>query len=190
MQDNLENQNMKAIIKQCFADIYSIVRADMKKHFKTDAKYGRTWRYARALVVLGDIAENPDKYFDPKYTNAEWNKRAFAYMEQSPKIKKNILEYGVDYVADVVKGSKVDQPYTIVYHKTQSLFQDNEFWKFCNRVQNFYYADVYSTHVDKDFIKSYAQKIAKWARVVNERNALKRNLIKIFSDKYTRQQYK
>lgn len=185
MQD--EKQNMKEIIKQCFADIYSIVRADMKKHFKKDAEYHRTWRYARALVVLGDIAKNPDKYFDPKYTNAAWNKRTFEYMVQNPKIKKNILEYGVDYVAGVVKGSIVDQPYTIVYHKTNMLFQDSEFWKFCNRVQDFYYADVYSTVVDKDFIKSYAQKISGWVRVAKERSVLKQNLMKVFNGKYARQ---
>lgn len=187
MQNNLENQDMKAIIKECFDDIYSIVRVDMKKNFKTDAKYGRTWRYARALVVLGDIAKNPDKYFDPKYTNAAWNKRTFDYIEQNPKLKKNVLEYGVDHVAGVVKGSRVDQPYTIVYHKTQSLFQDNEFWKFCNCVQDFYYADMYRTVVDKKFIKSYAQKISGWARVANESSVLKQKLMKIFVGKYTRQ---
>ena len=187
MQNSLENQDIKAIIQQCFADIYTVVRADMKKNFKTDAERGRTWRYARALVVLGDIAKNPDKYFDPKYTNVAWNKRTFEYMENNKKIKNDIAEYGLDYVASVVKGCKVEQPYTIVYHKTQSLFQDNEFWKFCNRVQDFYYADMYRTVVDKDFIKSYAQKISGWARVANESNILKQSVMKMFVGKYKRQ---
>ena len=188
MQEKQERQNLKNIITQCFADIYDIVRVNMKKNFKRDAKHGKKWDFARALVFLGDVAKNPDKHFAPEYTNAAWDKRVEEYIATSPTAKFSIEKYGIKYVRSVTKGSLAEHPSGVVYHKVEPIFQDREFWNFCEKVQDFYYQDFFkNVYVDDRFIKSYAKKIADWARVAREHNALKRGLIKTFVGAYERQ---
>ena len=188
MQEKQERQNLKNIIKQCFVDIYDIVRADMKKNFKRDAKHGKKWDFARALVFLGDVAQNPDKHFAPEYTNAAWDKRVDDYIAHSALAADSIKENGIDYVRRLTKGSYAEHPSGVVCHKVEPVFQDREFWNFCEKVQDFYYQDVdKNVFVDKYFIESYAKKIADWARVAREHNALKRGLMKPFVGAYERQ---
>jgi len=188
MQDKLERQNLQATIKQCFVDIYDIVRADMKKNFKSDAKRGQKWDFARALVFLGDVAKNPEKYFAPEYTNAAWDKRVDEWIATSSLSEQRIKQYGIDYVRKVTKGSLAEPPFGIVYHKMESVFQDREFWNFCDKVQDFYYQDFFrEVYVDKEYIKSYAKKIAGWARVAREHNFVKRNVAQFVHGGYKRQ---
>lgn len=182
----MQNREIKALVKQCFENIYTIVRQDAKKHFKSDKKNGEQWNIARSLVFLGGVAKNPDMYFAPEYTNAAWNKRTREYMKKSSLVQQDIAKYGVDYVAGVVKGSIVEAPFSIVFHKSILAFQDVAFYTFCEKVQDFYYQYIEKTYVDERFIQEYAQKIAKWAKIVQTKNCIARGIKKQVYGSYER----
>ena len=165
---------LKLVIKQCFENIYFVAKADARKNFKEDKKAGNMLDIARALVVLGDVAKNPDKYFSVESTNAAWDARVENYIKNTDVAKKQIEKYGIKYVRAITKGSIVESPCSIVFNKVSPVFKDREFWCFCEEVENFYYRSM-DKHifVNEAYIRDYADKIAAWTKTAKQKNPVK-----------------
>ena len=183
----MQNTEMKAIIKQCFENIYVIARQDVKKHFKDDKKRGTQWDVARSLVFLRDVAKNPDKYFAPEYTNAAWDARVDEYIKTSGLSDVQIKKYGIKYVRSLTKGSLVEQPFSVVFNKVYPVFQEKGLYAFCEMVQDFYYQDFFkNVYVSESGIREYAEQIEKWANVARSGNCITRGIKKQIYGAYER----
>ena len=189
-QRRLLMQNLKDVIKQCFADLYTVARYNAKKRYAGYKKNHQHLDVARALVFLRDVAENPDKNFAPEYTNADWDARVEKHMQESSLTEKQVQLYGERYVRAITKGSFVPGPGGIVSQKIQKidfLMQDRDLWNFCEEVQNFYYKNVDKhSFVNESFIYNYAAKISKMATVARQNNVIVRNVMEWWCGSYTK----
>ena len=182
-------QDIKSVIKQCFQDIYTVARADVKKHFKSDCINGQKLNNARALVFLRDVAKNPDKYFAPEYTKESWCARIddMVMRQDADRMQcQDIYEYGMDYVRRQYAAHIVAGPEDLVDNEIGGIFRDmgpNGFYMFCQKVRAYYYNHGL---VDDKFIREYANKIAKWAKVANAKNFVQRGVMKMAYGSYER----
>jgi len=181
--NKLVNAMCKQKIEQCFRDLYVIARFYAKKDFAKNEKQGKKWEIARALVFLEDVLQNPDKHFAYEFTNAAWDARVEDYIAKSATAEQSIAEHGIDYVRSVAKGSLVESPGSIVFNKISPLFQPGKLWSFCENVQNFYYQkhfkDMYVNHGE---IIYFANKVAKTARILEQKNPVKRGVQLFFKN--------
>lgn len=170
-------KDLKAIIKQCFNDMYVVARFYAKKDFVKNVKQGKKYDIARALVFLKDVAENPDKHFSFENTNAAWDKRVDDYIAKSTSIEQDIAENGIDYVRRDIKGSSVASPCSIVVDKIRPLFQSTELWSFCENVQDFYYQKYYKRiYVNDREIIDFARKMSESVKILKQKNPVKRSV--------------
>ena len=164
--------DLKAVIKQSFEDLYVIARFYAKKDFAKNEKQNAKWDIARSLVFLKDVANNPDKHFAYEFTNAAWDKRVEDYIAKSA-----VDEYLIDYVRSVAKGCLVETPSSIVFDKINPLFKALNLWSFCENVQSFYYQKRFKNiHVRDREIVCFANKVAKTARILEQKNPVKRSV--------------
>lgn len=169
--------DLKAVIKQSFEDLYVIARFYAKKDFAKNEKQNAKWDIARSLVFLKDVANNPDKHFAYEFTNAAWDKRVEDYIAKSALAEQSIAEHGIDYVRSVTKGSLVEQPSSIVFNKINPLFKALNLWSFCENVQSFYYQKHFKNiYVSDREIVCFANKVAKTARILEQKNPVKRSV--------------
>jgi len=183
-------KDLKPIIKECFANMYVIAKADMRAHFKGDKKQGKQWDLARALVFLHKVSENPDLYFAPEYTWAEWQNSVRQHLDSHPDVLsgcKNSAERK-DAIA-TIRGCLVDGPNDFVYNNVSVVFQDKGLRNFCDMVHDFYYKDHFKNrvYVNEAGIREYAKKLAKWTNVAQTKNCVARGLKKQVYGAYQRQ---
>ena len=177
--------DLKAIIKQCFEDMYVVARYYAKADFELATKQGRKWDVARSLVFLKDVANNPDKYFSFENTNADWDARVEQHIKQSDVAQQSIKQYGIDSVRAVTKGSIVWGPANIVFDKIYPIFtgmRSAGLYDFCGDVQDFYYGKHWKNiYVHEEDIKLYAEKMATLAKIAEQKNPIKRKLMELTS---------
>ena len=174
-------------IEQCFRDLYVIARFYAKKDFAKNEEQGKKWEIARALVFLEDVLQNPDKHFAYEFTNAAWNARVQDYIAKSATAEQSIAQHGIDYVRSVAKGSFVESPGSIVFNKINPLFKALNLWSFCQNVQDFYYQkhdkEIYVNHGE---IINFCDKVIKTARILEQKNPVKRNIQLYFQSNLVR----
>lgn len=164
---------MKIVIKNAFADAYTVARFNAKKDFKKNAKKGNKWNVARALVMLNDVAQNPDKYFSPENTYDAWKQRALDCVKNHPE---DVKKCGEQYVYNVAFGAIVQQPHNIVFDKIYPVihdyfgYDDADYMDFCGAVQNYYYRNVFSGIMMpyEPTIFDFAEKMSKRANIVKQ----------------------
>ena len=93
-----KEQEVLGAIRKALADLYVLMRADVKKHWRG---LKREQRYAagRGLVYLNDVAKDSGKYFARSQTEGAWVKRAQDFA------KENNLD-DVKYAFYIVAGPK------------------------------------------------------------------------------------
>lgn len=186
-------KDLKAIIQQCFKNMYIVARDDVKKHFKEDRQARNHFNLVRSLVFLGHVAKHPDMYFAPEYTDAAWGARVENFINTDPGMIRSFQEHNANpefkvYLRALARGAFVSGPGADVYAKIKPVLQDDELCKFCNEVENFYYqGSLNGVYPDENFIKKYAKKVAKWAEVVRKQNTVCGKLMKRFINGYERQ---
>lgn len=174
-------------IEQAFKDLFFVACFYAKKDFAKNEKQGKKWEIARALVFLEDVSQNPDKHFAYEFTNAAWDARVEDYIAKSATAEKSIAEHGIDYVRSVVKGSRVDSPSGIVFNKISPLFKPMDLLCFCQNVQDFYYQKHYKCiYVNHAEIINFANKVAKSAKILKQKNSVKRGLQLFFKNDLVR----
>ena len=163
--------DIEIVIKNAFADMYTVARFNAKKDFKKNESCGNKWNVERALVALNDVAKNPDKYFAPENTYDAWKQRALDYVANHPEWVK---AYTTQYVYNVAMGCIVQQPYTIVFDNIRYVCLDNrDLWDFCGAVQNYYYKQG-NDLLNYTTIQDFAEKMSKRAKIVKQKNPVKR----------------
>lgn len=166
--------DMKIVIKNAFADAYTVAKFNAKKDFKKNERCGNKWNVARALVALNDVAKNPDKYFAPKNTYDAWKQRAIEQVKNHPE---DVKKCGASYVYSVAFGAIVQQPYTLVFDNICSVCLDSDLWDFCGAVQNYYYRDIFKGNLYELIIFDFAEKMSKRAKIVKQKNPVKRGVM-------------
>ena len=185
-------KDLKAIIKQCFEDMYVIARNDVKQHFKEDKQRHNIWNHGRSLAFLHNVAKNPDMYFAPAYTNAEWSARVENFIDTDAGMRKSFQEHNANpefkvYLRALARGAFVSGPFANVYANIYPVLQDRDLYNFCAEVQNFYYQGVLDVYANETLIKKYAKKISNWAEIVRKQNTISGRLMKRFVGGYERQ---
>jgi len=164
--------DMEIVIKNAFADAYTVAKFNGKKDFKKNAKNGNKWNVARALVALNDVAKNPDKYFAPKNTYDAWKQRALDYVKNHPEDVEKASS--PRYVYDLAMGCIVQQPYTIVFDNICSVCLDSDLWDFSKAVQDYYYRNEFKVSPYELMILDFAEKMSKRAKIVKQKNPVTR----------------
>lgn len=185
--------DLKAIIQQCFENMYIVARDDVKKNFKADKQAQRHLNLVRALVYLKHVAECPDLYFAPEYTDAEWGARVEKFINTDAGMIKSFQDHNANpefkvYLRSLARGAFVSGPSASVYAKISPVLQDVELCNFCKEVENFYYKGVLTgVYCSENFVKQYAKKISKWAEIVRQQNTLRGKFMRKIVGGYERQ---
>jgi len=172
--------DIEIVIKNAFADAYIVAKFNAKKNFKENAKNSNKWNVARALVMLNNVAQNPDKYFAPENTYDAWKQRALDYVKNHPE---EVKAYTAQYVYKVAFGAIVQQPHNIVFDKICSVCLGSDLWDFSEAVQNYYYRNVLRGIMMpyELTIFDFAEKMSKRAKIVKQKNPVKRAVMHLLA---------
>lgn len=157
------------IIKNAFADMYTVARFNAKKNFKNE-KYSGKRNLVRVLVPLKNVAQNPDKYFAPENTFDAWERRAREYAANHPE---DVKKYGEQYVYNVAFGCVVKQPREMVFDEIKIALSCDGLFDFCGAVQDYYYEQG-NALLNHTIIQDFADKMSKRAKIVKQKNPIKR----------------
>lgn len=129
MKKEYTEAEIYAAIKSGFENLRLLAREDLKKRWKV-MEVSQKYDAGRSLVVMGDVAKNPENYFSRAKTQEAWIGRAEAYANE-----KNLdsMEYAY-YI--------VQNPQGIVSNAAKNAMQarlNGEYACFCDDVQQWEY---------------------------------------------------
>ena len=138
---------------------YVVARKKTQEKWKKMPRMNK-YAAARALVVMRDVAKNPDKYFSRESTEAAWKLRASEYAAQKA-VANGWAYYFVDTPVDVV-ASKADAAFI------EEPGLSSHFYGFCDAVKQWYYKATSSDLVQQAGAQQFAEDIVKRAREIRK----------------------
>ena len=81
MKKEYTEAEIYAAIKSGFENLRLLAREDLKKRWKV-MEVSQKYDAGRSLVVMGDVAKNPENYFSRAKTQEAWIGRAEAYANE------------------------------------------------------------------------------------------------------------
>ena len=116
-------------IKSGFSNLNFLVRKDLKKRWR-GLEVSQKYNAGRSLVVMRDVAKNPENYFSRAKTQEAWVGRAEKYMFEHDWDSTEMAYYIVQSPQNIVMGNVSNAMRGNLY---------GEYARFCDDVQQWEY---------------------------------------------------
>lgn len=151
MQHEYNEQCIYNAVRTGFANLKKLARMDVMKRWRAMDKSDR-YAATRALVFMDGVAENPRLYFARVHTQNAWRFRAECFASQ-----KQLDDIAEAYYI-------VEDPQGIVWNRARGAMRGElgqEFYRFCNAVQQWEYDRTSNRPVYRANAPKYAEEIVK-----------------------------
>lgn len=154
----MTNDNVYNAIKSALFNYYYLMRADLKKRWKSLPKKDRREAVA-ALRYLENVFNNPAAYFSRAATQDVWNKRAVEYAKS-----KGIGVVDSFYIVHGPREQFIENVKNACY--LPELYQD--LYKFAGVIQNWEYDRTSVRPCVRDNSQKFADKIIETSRTTQK----------------------